>query len=75
MARTLNNNRPTASVGSNTAPPSERVIFRAVSSSAIGRASSRDLASRSSFVTTQGVAGSTGGEGFAEPGSLAVGGG
>ena len=48
-------------------------MCRAVSSSAIARASGRDLASRSSFGHHQGVAGPAGGQCLAEPGSLAVG--
>jgi hypothetical protein len=53
MASTLNNSRPTASVGSYTDPPRLRRTDRAVSSSAIARASGSDRARRSSLVTTR----------------------
>jgi hypothetical protein len=53
VARTLNSNLPTASWGSYTDPPTLSRTPRAVSSSAMARASGRDRASRSSLVTTR----------------------
>ena len=52
MASTLNNNRPTGSVGSWTDPPRLSATSRAVSSATMSRASGSDRASRSSLVTT-----------------------
>jgi hypothetical protein len=53
MARTLNNSRPAGSVGSWKEPPRLSLTERAVSSSAIARASGGERASRSSLVTTR----------------------
>ena len=52
IANTLNNNRPTGSVGSWTEPPRLSFTFRRVSSSKMSRASGNERANRSSFVTT-----------------------
>jgi hypothetical protein len=52
MAGTLNNSRPTGSLGSCTDMPSASLTSRAASSSAMARAWGSDRASRSSFVTT-----------------------
>jgi len=53
MASTLNNSRPTGSVGSCTDPPSCRWTPRVVSSSTMSRASGSDRARRSSLVTAR----------------------
>jgi hypothetical protein len=52
IANTLNNNRPTGSVGSCTTPPKLSLTWRRVRSSRIARASGSDRAKRSSLVTT-----------------------
>lgn len=52
IANTLNNSRPTVSVGSWIEPPRLSLTLRLVSSSKMSRASGSDRASRSSLVTT-----------------------
>jgi len=53
LLQAMNSSRPTGSVGSCTEPPRLSLTCRAVSSSAMARASGRERASRSSLVTTR----------------------
>jgi hypothetical protein len=71
IANTLNNNRPTGSVGSWIEPPRLSLTFRLVSSS-MSRASGSDRASRSNLVTTKGVTSPTSSQRQPQTGSIAV---
>src|SRR5450755_3860320 len=67
IASTLNRRRPTGSVGSWTDPPRLSLTSRAVSSSAMSRASGRERASLSELGHDEGVALAAGRERFAKP--------